>query len=77
MYREIIIPTEQDCVIHLPAEYVGQSVEIIANELHETQAGNPFNEVFEEAEYFWRTNAVDMANYKFDREDANKRQNIS
>jgi hypothetical protein len=32
MYREIIIPTEQDCVIHLPYELVGKKVEIIAFE---------------------------------------------
>jgi hypothetical protein len=82
MYRAIITPKETTLTIELPDQLVGKSVEVIAFEIEKNEAGimkpedsKPIKRkrTFEEAVAFWDSIAVDMTNFKFNREEANER----
>ncbi len=82
MYRSIITPKETKLTIELPYEMVGKAVEVLAFEIEkkETPTEKPEDlpvgrrkRTFEEAIAFWDSMAVDMSNFKFNREEANER----
>jgi hypothetical protein len=82
MYRAIITPKETTLTIELPHQMVGKSVEVIAFEIEKNGemvdkttdlVTNKPKRTFEEAVAFWDSMAVDMSNFKFNREDANER----
>ncbi len=73
MYREIIVPTQSDFTIHLPATLIGKNVEVIAFEINGIE-----NEPLNNSQYFnneklialFNKYEVDMADFKFDRKEA-------
>ena len=73
MYRAIITPTETTLTIELPDELVGKPVEVLAFEIIKAIDKPVENRTFAEAVAFWDAHAVDMSNFKFDREEANER----
>lgn len=75
MYRQIITPENTNFILHLPAEFVGKEVEVIAfplGELQDTSARSR-QTAMEEAEKFYRSINIDMSKFKFDREKAHER----
>lgn len=82
MYRAIITPKQTKLTIDLPEEMVGKPVEVLAFEIEkngetivkpENLATGNRKRTFEEAIAFWDSMAVDMSNFKFNREEANER----
>ena len=82
MYRAIITPKETTLTIELPDQLVGKSVEVIAFEIEKNSESfvsdskltkNKAKRTFEEAVAFWDSMAVDMSDFKFNREEANER----
>lgn len=73
MYRKIIdVVTKASLSVQLPKEYLYKQIEVIAFEL-ENGIKEPTNKDFNEAISFFDSLNVDMNNFKFDRNDANKR----
>ena len=73
MYRKIIdVVTKASLSVQLPKEYLYKQIEVIAFEL-ENGIKKPTNKDFNEAISFFDSLNVDMNNFKFDRNDANKR----
>ena len=75
VHRTIIHPqTADELVVRLPEQFLNTDIEIIAFSVEaEPQAVKQNNRTFEEAVKLWDTHAVDMTNFKFDREEANER----
>lgn len=82
MFRTIITPKETTLTIELPDQMVGKTVEVIAFEIEkngetivkpEDLVESKPKRTFEEAVAFWDSMAVDMSNFKFNREEANER----
>jgi hypothetical protein len=73
MYRAIVTPKETKLTIDLPEEMVGKEVEVLAFELGQAEKNVVKMKSLEEAFAFWDSMAVDMSNFKFDREEANER----
>jgi hypothetical protein len=75
MLRQIVVPTENEYVLHLPDEYLGKKVEVIAFEIeekvHEASADRKRKE--EEARDFFNSIRVDMSDFSFNRDEANER----
>lgn len=72
LIREIIVPTENTYVLHLPDAMIGRQVEVIAFDLGKTVEPPMGN-----AEKMERLRAsldglrVDLSGFKFDRDEAN------
>lgn len=79
MIREIVVPKENKHVLHLPDGYIGKTVEVIAFEIGEKQEAafpdesESLAETVRKAKAFFEEIQVDMANFRFDREEANER----
>lgn len=75
MFRTIITPTNSKLIIDLPERLIGKSVEILAFEIEtETEPEEAAQKAnWEKAVAFWDAHAVDMSNFKFNREEANER----
>ena len=71
MYRQIITPENRQFILHLPAEFVGKRVEVIAfttDDFAEQQRGR--KKTFQDAMEFFKKNAVDFSKIeKWKRED--------
>jgi hypothetical protein len=72
MYRAIIIPKESKFLIELPEALIGKPVEVLAFEI-EPPKDLISEEQWKKAILFWDAHAVDMSNFKFNREEANER----
>ena len=73
MYRKIIdVVNEENLFIQLPKEYLNKQVEVIAFEVENTNE-KVDKKKFNDAMAFFDTLNVDMSNFKFDRDEANKR----
>lgn len=73
MYRKVFVAKEvQDLTITLPEELLNKEVEIIAFELQHNDASDRGKKLAE-AKAFFKTVAVDMSGFKFNREEANER----
>jgi hypothetical protein len=72
MFRTIITPKESKLWIDLPEALVGKSVEVLAFEIEPTKDFIE-DEQWKRAVSFWDAHAVDMSNFKFNREEANER----
>lgn len=70
MFREIIIPTETIQTIEFPKEFIGKQVEILAFPIEEKETSKSKTR---EAFKFWKNHSIDMADFKFDRNEANER----
>ncbi len=67
MIRQIIVPTENTWLLHLPDEFVGKSVEVIAFSIDDVNTTNqPVNtkRTVTEAIAFYEKNAVDFSTLK-------------
>ncbi|MBY0435399.1 MAG: hypothetical protein K2U26_14940 [Cyclobacteriaceae bacterium] len=78
MYRAIITPKETTLTIELPEQMVGKPVEVLAFEIEKngdsiSLTSGKRKRTFEEAIALWDSMAVDMSNFKFNREEANER----
>lgn len=75
VHRAIIHPqTTDELVVHLPEQFLHTEVEIIAfSEEEEPAAIRQSKRTYEEAVKLWDAHAVDMSNFKFDRDEANER----
>jgi hypothetical protein len=74
MYRAIITPKETTLTIELPEQLVGKSVEVIAFEIDKTEGSDLRKKPsVEEINSFYSTYQVDMAGFKFNRDEANER----
>lgn len=71
MLREIITPTNQDVLLHLPEEMVGKTVEVIAFEIDSNKSVSSKNQRLSKIEDLTKTSLVDLSNFKFDRNEAN------
>lgn len=73
IHRAVIKPqTPAELVVRLPERFLHTETEIIAFSVED----EPFDKrkrTYEEAVKFWDAHAVDMSNFKFDREEANER----
>ena len=73
MYRKIIdVVNEENLFIQLPKEYLNKQVEVIAFEVEKINE-KVDKKKFNDAMAFFDTLNVDMSNFKFDRDEANKR----
>ena len=75
VHRAIIHPqTTDDLVVHLPERFLHTETEIIAFSVEEEPiTTRPGKRTYEEAVKLWDAHAVDMSNFKFDRDEANER----
>jgi hypothetical protein len=75
MLRQIVVPTENEYVLHLPDEYLGKKVEVIAFEIEENgQSALSNREKTEQnARNFFDSIRVDMSGFRFNRDEANER----
>ena len=85
MYRQIIHPeNKSELVVHLPEEFIGKDLEVNVNEVKKKKkkpmktakkklTGKAREKALEKLFAFCREHAVDMSNFKFDREEANAR----
>ncbi len=82
MYRSIITPKETKLTIELPQDMVGKPVEVLAFEIEKNAETTVDQDdltkkrtkrTFAEAIALWDSMAVDMSNFKFNREEANER----
>ena len=68
--RQIIIPTKNTFVLHLPDQFIGKKVEVIVFSTEEMVPGNSRKIAIENARAFYQTNAVDFSKIeKWKRED--------
>lgn len=75
MVRQIIIPQDSVVTIHLPKEMVGKRVELLAFEIEPAANANltlTKEEQLQEIEALTAPTRVDLSNFKFDRDEANK-----
>lgn len=73
MYRAIVVAKENKLIINLPDRLVGKELEVLPFELEKEEKNSVKKKSLEEAFAFWDSVAVDMSNFKFDREEANER----
>ncbi|MEI8204382.1 MAG: hypothetical protein WCH34_15270 [Bacteroidota bacterium] len=77
MYRKIIVPESTNISILLPADFVGQKVEVIAFTVDDKlTVEKPTDEMkysWENARKFFDAHRVDLSNFNFDRDEANQR----
>jgi len=75
MLRQIVIPTENEYVLHLPDEYVGKKVEVIAFEIDENGYSNENDreKTEQDARKFFDSIRIDMSGFRFNRDEANER----
>ena len=74
MFRKIIKPTEQVYTLHLPAEMVGKTVEVIAFEVvskDAEQLATTFEERVQRIRAITKSTLVDLSGFTFNRDDAN------
>lgn len=74
MYRQIIIPDKNIYPLHLPDEFIGRQVEVIAftvNEESSSAQSQSKAKRIEELTKKLENYRVDMNNFKFDRNKAN------
>lgn len=75
MVRELLVPTNQQINISIPASYVGKMIEIIAfkvDEEKEEKTAKP-ESTKEELLKIYEKYRFDLTTYKFDRDEANER----
>lgn len=72
MYRQIVTPKSNKLTLHLPDEFIGYLVEVIAFSIDQDQ---PMNNKYswENAIKFFNAHQVDLSKFKFDRNEANER----
>jgi hypothetical protein len=76
LIREIIVPTDNSYTLNLPDEMIGKQIEVIAFEigkptsLTDNPEANKAQRMAEIREIF-KDSAVDLSNFKFDRNEAN------
>jgi hypothetical protein len=75
MLRQIVIPTENEYVLHLPDDYIGKKVEVIAFEIEGNGYSNQNNrkKTEQDARNFFDSIRVDMSGFRFNRDEANER----
>ncbi|MES2703775.1 MAG: hypothetical protein V4649_14130 [Bacteroidota bacterium] len=71
MYRQIMVPTEQEHSVELPKELFGKTVEIIAFSLSEGETLNKLP--IADPNSFYDSINLDFSGYKFNRDEANER----
>ncbi len=72
MYRKVFVANDTaDLTIQLPEEYLNKEIEIIAFQLRDIEMER--QKKLEAARQMFRENAVDLTNFKFNREEANER----
>jgi hypothetical protein len=73
IHRTLINPqTPADLIVRLPERFLNTEIEVIAFSVEDEPAPKR-KRTYEEAVKFWDAHAVDMSNFKFDREEANER----
>ena len=75
MVREILVPTENTYLLHLPDSFVGRPVEVLAFEVEAPAAGVATPESAAERRAaikgIFADVAIDLSKFKFDRNEAN------
>ncbi len=72
MLREIIIPENNTYLLKLPDDLVGKKVEVLAFEIGETtENGDKIEERLKSIREIFKSNRVDLSNFKFNRDEAN------
>ena len=76
MYRKIIVPENAKISISLPENFVGRHVEVIAftiedKQILETQSDDN-KYAWKNARKFFDAHRIDLSNFKFNRDEANK-----
>jgi hypothetical protein len=67
MLRQVMVPSEKDSTISIPAEFYGTEVEILVfptNHKKESQNSDSIDAIFDK-------HLFSLANFKFDRDEAN------
>jgi hypothetical protein len=70
LIREIITPTSNSYVLNLPDEMIGKQVEVIAFEIESKEVSDKEAKMKRLDESLFDLK-VDLANFKFDRDEAN------
>jgi hypothetical protein len=73
MIRKIIVPTERQYILEIPASFIGKNVEVLAFEVAEAEELQEENkkERLKKIRSAFDGVRVDLSNYKFDRDEAN------
>lgn len=69
MYKQVVVAKGDEVTIKVPQELADKKVEITVHEWKD--ASYHENMSFEEAKAYFQSLAVDMSQYKFNREEAN------
>ena len=68
MIRKIIVPTERQYILEIPASFIGKNVEVLAFEVGEAEGSSQEKGSFSERTKDLRYHS---GGYKFNREEAN------
>ena len=77
MYRQIIVPGNDNISLKLPPDFIGHKVEVLAFKIEEAETSEKYyieeKYSWENAEKFFRTHSINLRNFKFSRDEANER----
>ena len=71
MYKQVVEAKGAEITVQLPSELAGKRLEVTVNELQPDAKDR--EKLLQEAHTFFRSIAVDMSNFKFNRDEANER----
>lgn len=69
MYKQVVVAKGEEVTIKIPKDLADKKVEVIVHEWKDTSYRDDMS--FEEAKAYFQSLAVDMSQYKFNREEAN------